>query len=214
MYKHVLFDLDGTLTDSKEGIIKSVEYALLKLGEDTAGKLDMNTVVGPPLMTTFTQVYGLPQQKAERLYGYFQERYSTIGKFENKPFDGILDMLRTLQDRGVKSYLATSKPQVHAQAIIDKFGLSPYLAGVSGSSLGGTEDKAEMIRKIIRHIGPYEQGDVVMVGDRKYDAIGARKVGLPVILVAFGYATPQELRESRPDAIADDVSGLTRLLLH
>lgn len=213
MYKYVLFDLDGTLTDSKEGIINSVEYALVKLGEDTTGKLDMNTVVGPPLMTTFMGAYGYSHEKATQLYDYFQERYSTIGKFENRPFDGIIDMLKTLKEHGVKTYLATSKPEVHARAIVEKFGLLPYLTALSGSSLGGVEDKAKMIEKILLKIGSYEPGEVVMVGDRKYDAIGAQKMGIPVILVSFGYATAQELKESKADAIAHSVQELTDLLL-
>ena len=109
MFKHVLFDLDGTLTDSKEGIIKSVEYALLKLGESTEGRLDQHIVVGPPMMTTFTQVYGFSEEKARRLYDTFQERYGTKGRFENHPFPGILALLDQLKEAGIKSYVATSK---------------------------------------------------------------------------------------------------------
>ena len=101
MFRHVLFDLDGTLTDSKEGIIKSVEYALLKLGESTEGRLDQHIVVGPPMMTTFTQVYGFSEEKARHLYNTFQERYGTKGRFENHPFPGILTLLDQLKEAGI-----------------------------------------------------------------------------------------------------------------
>lgn len=210
MFKHVLFDLDGTLTDSKEGILKSVAYALDKIGEHIELTDD---VVGPPLMITFVEKFGFPQEKADKLYDYFQERYSTIGKFENRPYDGIPEMLKTLHDKGVKNYLATSKPTIHARAISDKFGLSPYLSLISGSEIGGSETKAQMIQHVLDQIGPYQNGDVIMVGDRKYDAIGAQTVGIPVILVEYGYADEEELITSQPDAIAADVNELTDLLL-
>lgn len=114
MYKYVLFDLDGTLTDSKEGIIKSVAYALEQMGESTEGRLDQHTIVGPPLLTTFEDVYGFSPEKARQTYAYFQERYSTIGKFENRAFDGIVPMLKAMKEAGIRSFVATSKPQVHA----------------------------------------------------------------------------------------------------
>lgn len=214
MYKHVLFDLDGTLTDSKEGIIKSVLYGLDKLGiEEKRAPEELDSLVGPPLMTTFLDTYGFSQAQAEQAYAYFQERYSTIGRFENRPFPGILPMLKMLHESGVKTYLATSKPTVHAEAIAHKFGLAPYLTMISGSQLGGTEDKAFIISKVLQHIGTYEEGDVVMVGDRKYDVIGARKAGVPVILVGFGYGSEEERQEYPPDGVAPTVENLQSLLL-
>ena len=179
MFKHVLFDLDGTLTDSKEGIIKSVEYALLKLGESTEGRLDQHIVVGPPMMTTFTQVYGFSEEKARRLYDTFQERYGTKGRFENHPFPGILALLDQLKEAGIKSYVATSKPTVHADTI-----------------------------------GPQAEGKAVMVGDRKYDVIGARETKLPVILVGFGYGSKAEQEAYPPDYFAPDVEALGDIILH
>ena len=214
MYKHVLFDLDGTLTDSKEGIIKSVAYALDKMGIDKTGKLEQHIVVGPPLMYTFTEVYGFLQEQAEQCYGYFQERYSTIGKFENRPFAGIIPMLKTLQERGMRSYVATSKPAVHARAIADKFGLTPYLSMISGSELGGTETKALMIKRVLDRIGPHSDQEVIMVGDRKYDVIGAREQGIPVILVAFGYSSEEERQECNADFVVPSVPALTDVLLN
>jgi len=214
MYKHVLFDLDGTLTDSKEGIVKSVVYGLKKLGITTIDQDKLDTVVGPPLMTTFLETYGFSMDMATQAYAYFQERYSTIGKFENRPYDGIIAMLRRLQEHGVNSYLATSKPLVHAQAIADKFGLTPYFTKISGSALGGVEEKDYIINQILQAIGFYDDGDVVMVGDRKFDVIGARKSGIPVIVVSYGYGNEAERRAFPADAEASTVQELSQILLN
>ena len=117
MFKHVLFDLDGTLTQSHVGILRSVEYALNREGESTVDRLRQEVVIGPPLMYTFTHTYGFSTDKARRLYDYFQERYGTVGLFENEPYAGIVDLLHDLQAQGIRAYVATSKPQIHAESI-------------------------------------------------------------------------------------------------
>ena len=213
MYKYVLFDLDGTLTDSKDGIINSVAYALEKMGESTEGRLDQHTVVGPPLLTTFEEVYGFSPEKARRTYAYFQERYSTIGKFENRAFDGIGPMLKTMKEAGIRSFVATSKPQVHAEAICQKFGIAPYVEAISGPAVGGTDTKADVMRRILDGLGPLQPGDAVMVGDRCFDVIGAHELGLPVIYVTYGYGNEAERKAFQPEYTADTVAALGQLLL-
>ena len=213
MYSYVLFDLDGTLTDSKEGIIRSVEYALLKMGETTAGRLDQHVIVGPPLVDTFTKTFGFSKEKARQTYAYFQERYSTVGKFENRPFDGIIAMLKRLQERGIRSFVATSKPQVHAEAICEKFGIMPYVEAIAGPDVGGVDSKADIIRRILKQIGPVQAGEVVMVGDRQFDVVGARETGLPVIVVGYGYGNEAERKAFPPDFFAETVGDLEQLLL-
>ena len=203
MYKYVLFDLDGTLTDSKDGIINSVAYALEKMGESTEGRLDQHTVVGPPLLTTFEEVYGFSPEKARRTYAYFQERYSTIGKFENRAFDGIVPMLKAIKEAGIRSFVATSKPQVHAEAICQKFGIAPYVEAIAGPAVGG----------ILDGLGPLQPGDAVMVGDRRFDVIGAHELGLPVIYVTYGYGNEAERKAFQPEYTADTVAALGQLLL-
>lgn len=213
MYKYVLFDLDGTLTDSQEGIIKSVEYALTQMGESTEGRLDQHTVIGPPLKTTFQNVYGFSKEKADQTYAYFQERYDTVGKFENRAFPGIVPLLQDLKAAGVRSFVATSKPEVHAKAICEKFGIAPYVEKIAGPAVGGTESKADVMGRILDYIGTFEPGEVVMVGDRRFDVEGARAMGVPVILVAFGYGNEAERKAYPPDFVAPTVEDLRHLLL-
>ena len=213
MYKYVLFDLDGTLTDSKDGIINSVAYALEKMGESTEGRLDQHTVVGPPLLTTFEEVYGFSPEKARRTYAYFQERYSTIGKFENRAFDGIVPMLKTMKEAGIRSFVATSKPQVHAEAICQKFGIAPYVEAIAGPAVGGTDTKADVMRRILDGLGPLQPGDAVMVGDRRHDIYGAHANGLEAIGVLYGYGSREELSAAGADFLAADLDELKTALL-
>lgn len=158
MYKYVLFDLDGTLTDSKEGILNSVAYALEKMGISSEGRLDPHVIVGPPLLDTFEDYYGFEPEKARQAYSFFQERYSTIGKFENRAFEGIVPLLKKLREKGIRSFVATSKPQVHAEAICEKFGLAPYLEAIAGPAVGGTDTKADVMKRILKGIGSFEKG--------------------------------------------------------
>lgn len=214
MYKYVLFDLDGTLTDSKDGIINSVAYALEKMGESTEGRLDQHTVVGPPLLTTFEEVYGFSPEKARRTYAYFQERYSTIGKFENRAFDGIVPMLKTMKEAGIRSFVATSKPQVHAEAICQKFGIAPYVEAIAGPAVGGTDTKADVMRRILDGLGPLQPGDAVMVGDRRFDVEAAREAGVPCVGVLFGgTADRSELEGAGACVVAEKVDDLRSILL-
>lgn len=212
MYNYVLFDLDGTLTDSKEGIIKSVAYALEKMGETTEGRLDEHTIVGPPLKTTFQQVYGFSAEKANQTYAYFQERYNDVGKFENKAFDGIVPLLKKMHDRGIHAFVATSKPQVHAEAICEKFGIAPYVEKIAGPAVGGTDSKADIIRRILAYIGEDYEGHAIMVGDRQFDVLGARGVGLPVIYVGYGYGNEEERKAFPPDFFAPTVADLEKII--
>jgi phosphoglycolate phosphatase len=213
MYKYVLFDLDGTLTDSKEGIIKSVAYALTRMGEPTEGRLDQHTVVGPPLLQTFENAYGFLPEKAKKTYAYFQERYSTVGKFENRAFHGIVPMLRELREKGIHSYVATSKPQVHAEAICEKFGIAPYVDAIAGPAVGSHDTKTDVMQQILSGIGPAGKGQSVMVGDRRFDVIGSRDTGLPVILVGFGYGSEEERQAVPPDMFVRTVRELRDCIL-
>lgn len=213
MSTQVIFDLDGTLTDSREGIIRSVAYALTKEGETTAGRLAAETIIGPPLWETFCGTYGFSEAKARRVYAFFQERYSTIGKYENKPFAQVPEMLATLTRAGLAVYVATSKLEVHARDICEHFHLLPYIREIAGPQVGGTDTKADCIRRILRSIGPQAHRTAVMVGDRRFDVEGARSNRIPVIAAAYGYGSEEERRAYPPDRTVDSVAALTQVLL-
>ena len=213
MYKYVLFDLDGTLTDSKEGILNSVAYALEKMGISSEGRLDPHVIVGPPLLDTFEGYYGFEPEKARQAYSFFQERYSTIGKFENRAFEGIVPLLKKLREKGIRSFVATSKPQVHAEAICEKFGLAPYLEAIAGPAVGGTDTKADVMKRILKGIGSLEKGEASWSATVNSTSSAPMNWDFPVIYAAYGYGNPAERKEYGPDYIAETVDELGKLLL-
>ncbi len=206
----LLFDLDGTLTDSLPGITRSIQYALGKMGIEEADAARLRRFVGPPLHITFAEQYGMSPAAAQQAIDYYREYFGEIGIFENAVYPGIPALLAEVTSQHHIA-LATSKPTVYAERILAHFELTGYFTAIIGSHLDGRRtDKAEVIRDALLAVPGY--GRVVMVGDRAHDVFGARANGIPVIAVAYGYATPEELRDAAPDAIADDVPHLARLL--
>lgn len=207
-----LFDLDGTLTDPKTGITRSVQYALERLGRPVPDADDLTWMIGPPLVASFTELLGSPAEvpEAVRLY---RERYGDVGLFENEVYAGIPLLLRTLQERGVRLFVATSKLQVFARRIIDHFDLSRFFVEIYGSELDNRNaDK----RDLIRHILDQERFDparAVMIGDRKHDAIGAKANGLASIGVAWGYGPREELLAAGIDRLVDTPDALEEPIL-
>lgn len=211
-YKYIFFDLDGTLTDPKEGITKCVQYALASFGiHEDADQL--TNFIGPPLVDSFMEFYGFPREKALAAVEKYRERFSEIGIFENRVYDGVDEMLQKLVDTGHVLVLATSKPRVFADVIAKRFRLRPYLKMISGSELDGTRNnKDEVIEYAIEKLGcPREK--IIMVGDRRQDIIGAKKCGIASCGVRFGYAEPNELEEAGADFIAADIEELTKILM-
>lgn len=211
-YKYIFFDLDGTLTDPKEGITKCAQYALAHFGiHEDADKL--TNFIGPPLVDSFMEFYGFPREKALEAVEKYRERFSEVGIFENRVYDGVEDMLQKLVDTGHVLVLATSKPKVFADIIVKKYRIRPYLKMVSGSELDGTRnDKDEVIEYALKKLGcPRER--TIMVGDRRQDIIGAKKCGIASCGVRFGYAEPGELEAAGADFIADDMDGLLKFLM-
>ncbi len=209
-YTHVLFDLDGTLTDPKEGITRCVQYSLNSFGiEEELDKLI--PFIGPPLAQMFETTYGVDGQTAVEKY---RERYTDIGIFENSVYDGIVDMLAYLKNSGIKIALATSKPEVFALRILEKYELIEYFDVVVGSELDGRRtDKAEVIAEALSRLNSPDKSGVVMVGDRSHDVIGAAKCDLKCIGVSFGYAAEGELERAGAKAIANSVKELQRMLI-
>ncbi len=213
-YKFILFDLDGTLTDSGQGITKCVRYALMHFGIDEPDLDKLRCFIGPPFRESFMKYYGMSEAQSVEAIEKYRERYRTTGIFENRVYDGIEDMLKFLKKNGKILVVATSKPTVFAIQVLTKYGLDKYFTLISGSELDGRRtDKAEVIQYTLNKLGIRDLSEVIMVGDRKHDIIGAKKCGIHSVGVRFGYAETNELETAGADYIADSVEELGKLLL-
>lgn len=214
--RYYLFDLDGTLTDPEEGITKCMAYALQSFGieEDLA---DLRKFIGPPLRDTLRDDYGFNPQQAEAAVTKYRERFAVKGLYENVPYPGIGELLERLRNEGKTLLVATSKPTVYAQRILDHFDLAKYFSVVAGSELDGRRSKkGEVIAYALEQAGiPAADSSrmAVMVGDRLYDVLGAKEHGMDCIGVLYGYGSRQELEEAGAAALAESVEQLGELLL-
>ena len=206
--KYILFDLDGTLTDSKEGILRCFRHAFKVLGVPQPDDETMKSFLGPPLTESFRKVMGGEEKAAEGVRIY-RERYSTVGLFENRPYDGIKELLEHLREKGYILAVATSKFERYARMILEEFGLIGYFDAVTGCGPDGVLDtKTEVIEETLRRLGVKDKSEAVMVGDRKQDVFGAHEAGLECIGAGWGFADPGELEENGADCIAASVSVL------
>lgn len=214
MYKTVLFDLDGTLTDPGIGITNSVMYALAKFGITVADRSELYRFIGPPLIDSFTGFYGFDHEKGELAVEYYREYFKDTGIFENKVYDGVHDLLRKLKDADVKLLLATSKPDVFAVRILEHFGLDVYFDHVAAATLDGRiNHKDDVIRLALDLAKADDKREVLMVGDRKYDIIGANKLGIDSVGVLYGYGSEVELRDAGATYISADVGAVADIVL-
>lgn len=208
----ILFDLDGTLTDSEPGIVNSVLYALRRFGMD-ASRESLRVFIGPPLYDSFRGVMGMSDADARRAVEVYREYFQDRGLYENAPYAGVPEMLRRLKDAGKTLVVATSKPETFARRIADHFGLSASRDAVCGADLaGGRSAKTDVIRYALE-AGGIDPGAAVMVGDRKYDILGAKEVGLADVGVLYGYGTREELMEAGASRLAASVAELEALLV-
>lgn len=213
MKKTILFDLDGTLTDPKEGITKSIQYALSKLGiyEDCENLLSF---IGPPLFDALKQTYKFDTMKATTALNYYRERYMSIGLLENSVLPGIPEVLQVLKEDGYTLAVATSKPTQIAIAICENFDLLQYFDVIIGSEMDGTRvNKAEVIAEVLKQLNASPK-DAIMIGDRKHDILGAKKVGITSIGVTFGYAEDGELEEAGADYIISSPQELLSCIVN
>lgn len=200
MYKAILFDLDGTLTESGEGITKSVQYALGKLGKPEEDLEKLKVFIGPPLMEQFMKYADLDEETARKAVEYYRERYSEKGIFENRPYPGVEDMLKELKRKKYLLTVASSKPEYYVKQILDHFQLTGYFDEIVGSEMNGKRtDKAEVIEETLSRLHMSDKRDqVIMIGDKEHDVFGARKAGLKCIAVSYGYGTEEELKNAAP----------------
>ena len=211
----VLFDLDGTLTDSAPGITAAAAYALSHYGIDVPDRRALLRFVGPPLRDSFMEFYGFSAEQAEEaVTRYYRAYYRERGLFECSVYDGVPEMLEALRALGARLLLATSKPEVFARAVLERFGLLPLFSGVTGSNLDGTrESKAEVVACALAGAGVSDPAAAVMVGDRRFDVAGARAAGVDTIGVLYGYGSLNELTQAGADDIAATPEQLRDLIL-
>ena len=215
-WKYILFDLDGTVTDSHEGIINCIKYALGEMGYNIPCDEELNRYIGPPLYKGFQDIAGMEYEEALKAAAISRSKYSITGIFENKPYDGIEEVLKTLKEHGKVVMLATSKPEEYAIRILEHFNLSMYFDGITGGSIDGRHnDKDIIIEESILRLGlsSSDKPDIIMVGDRKYDIIGAKACGIASAGVYYGFARKGELETAGADYIINAVSEITGLLL-
>lgn len=217
MRTHVLFDLDGTLTEPKEGITRSVAYALEHFGIRVTDLDSLCPFIGPPLMDSFQEYYHFSEEEAKQAVVYYREYFSDQGWRQNRVFPGIREMLAELKAQGAHLFVATSKPEVFAKRILDHFELTEYFDWIGGAELHGSRiRKADVIRWVLEQteIGrlqiPAEQ--ILMVGDREHDVLGAKECGLDCLGVLFGYGSRQELDKAGAIGAATSVEELTAML--
>lgn len=238
MLKKILFDLDGTLTNPKTGITKSVQYALAHFGIEEEAD-DLTQFIGPPLIDSFMNFYGFSLEQAREGVTVYREYFAPKGIFENDVYPGVPEMLSALKEKGAILAVASSKPEVFVEQILEHFDLAKYFDVVVGSLLNETRtSKEEVVEEALRQLGVmstdnlrqvgYTKKDndivatmedddkkatIAMVGDRKFDITGAKAHGLTAVGVSFGFAEPGELEAEEPDFIAETVEQLKDYLL-
>ena len=211
MIKYVLFDLDGTLTNPKEGITKCVQHALRHFGIERECD-ELVSFIGPPLKEQFMKHASLSEDDAIEAVRVYRERFAPIGLFENAIYDGVIELLDALKNQGKKIAIATSKPTIYASQIAEKYGIAPYLDYLSGSELDGTNvEKEAVVRIAMEHIGAVAE-ETVIVGDRMHDAQGAKYNGIGCIGVSYGFAAEGELENAGVKYIANSPGEVLRIL--
>ena len=208
--KAIFFDLDGTLTDSGEGIMNCATLALEHFGLPVPSREEMRVFVGPPLDQTFIK-FGIPADKTDEAIRVFRSRYTTVGKFENFPYPGVANMLQALKDQGHRLFVATSKPEVMANEVLRHFDLDGYFEQIAGATLDGSRShKADVITYLLGLTG--DVGQTLMVGDTAFDVIGAAAHGISTIGVSWGYGTVEDMEKAGAKVIAHSMEELIELL--
>lgn len=213
MYKYVLFDLDGTLTNPEIGITNCVMYALEKFGIKVDDRKSLHPFIGPPLMYSFQEYCGLSKEESEQAVKYYRERFSVEGLYENEVYSGIEDLLKALKEKGKILILATSKPEEFAIRILKHFGLYEYFDYIAGATMDGSRgEKADVIRYAIEISNITNRFEAIMIGDRNYDIIGANENGLDSIGVLYGFGDYEELVDAGANYIADSVQDIIKFV--
>ncbi len=217
MKKYLLFDLDGTLTDPKVGICTCVQYALSSMGIEEPDLDKLEPFIGPPLKDSFMKFYGFTEEQAETAVEKYRERFQDKGILENKIYPGITEMLQMFMAKGMFLAVASSKPTVYVERILEHFNIKRFFKVVVGSELDGTRvNKDEVVEEALKQLfgdQPVDKSQVYMIGDRSFDIEGARKAGVESVGVTYGYGGMEELKEAKADYIVRSVEELQKFLL-
>lgn len=220
MFQYCLFDLDGTLTDPKEGITRSVQHALKYFGIEEPDLDQLEPFIGPPLKDSFMEFYHMSEKQALKAVEVYRERFAPIGVLENEMIPGTGRMLSRAREKGIHLAVASSKPLIFVRQILRHFEIEKYFEVIVGSELDGTRGtKEEVVKEALRELGilQMEPEDrkrrCAMVGDRKFDINGAKAYGLTAIGVSFGYAAKGELEAAGADMVLDTMEQLERMLV-
>lgn len=213
-YEYILFDLDGTLTDSGKGIANSVLYALKKFGIEVEDRSKLYRFVGPPLLDSFERYYSMQEKDARKAIDYFHEYFVEKGIYENEVYSGIPQMLEELRRMGKKLGVATSKPEPFAVSVLQYFGLEGYFEFICGGPMDeGKSGKDRVIAAALGFCKVNDKSRIIMVGDREYDVYGARANGLDCIGVLYGYGSRNELVHAGAVRLADTVFDIPNCVL-
>ena len=211
--EYLYFDLDGTLTESAPGIIRSAKYALARFGMEPSDEI-MKKFIGPPLLESFQNLCGLSEEESREAIRLYREYFAEKGMFENSVYDGVYEMLEALRAEGKILAVATSKPEIYAKKILEHFHLTEYFAHISGAELDHVRmTKADVLRNAVRQTGLTDVSQGLMIGDRLHDVEGANELGMETLGVLYGYGSREELMNAGAVAIAETpVEVITKIL--
>ncbi|MGG4491439.1 HAD family hydrolase [Metabacillus idriensis] len=213
-FKLVMFDLDGTLTDPGAGIIHSIKYALNAMNVKLPSAAVLNDFIGPPLQMSLQKHLDFDQADIEQAIRFYREYFTIKGMFENEVYPGIISLLEDLKRENIQLAVATSKPTVFAEKILKHFKMDAYFQKITGSNLDGTlTSKADIIADVLKHHHWIIKSEIVMIGDREHDIIGAKENGIASIGVLYGYGSEKELSRAAANFLAPSVNELKKTLL-
>lgn len=209
----ILFDLDGTLIDSSEGIIKSVLYTLDFYGIEETDTTKLYQFIGPPLSESFEKFYGFSNKKAYDAVQKYRERYNKTGIFEGKLYPGVEKCIRTLKEQGYRIGMASSKPEVSCKRILEHFGILPLFDDVVGATFDGRRDKkSEILEEVMRRWSHIPKSEMCLIGDTMFDVNGAKELGIACLAVSFGFGDVKEMKEAGVIGVCDSMEELPGML--
>lgn len=213
MYQTILFDLDGTLTNSELGVTNSVAYALTKCGIEVQDKKDLTVFIGPPLRDSFERFYGFSEEESLKAVGYYREYFSEKGLYENEVYPEIPKLLTSLKQAGKQLIVATSKPEKFSVQILKHFGLYDYFDFVAGATMDGSRSrKSDVIQYALEQNQITDLAHTIMIGDREHDVLGAQAQKLDSIGVLYGFGNREELESAGATYIAQEVGDIAKII--